>query len=124
MAEVELPKDATGKDITLDTKSCYYKDGHKYFISGFEYEVCTGKWKVLFAGGEYSYPEHVYLDPPDSWRRLLEDLDRVASGGSMCDYTCKDPDGCSKCKFNKAPCAVGVFADIANRIRALRGESK
>ena len=124
MSDIKLPVDATGKEIPLDTKRVYLKDGYEYFVLSFEYVISTGKWKVLFDKGEFCDPANLYLDPPDSWGRLLADLDRAASGGSMCDYAGKNPDGCSKCKFNRAPCAVGVFVDIADRIRALRGDAE
>lgn len=124
MSDIKLPVDATGRKIPLDTKSVYYKDGCEYLVSGFEYVISTGKWKVWFDKGEFSDPANLYLDKPDSWGRLLADLDRAASGCSMCNYVGKNIGECSECKFNKVPCTIGVFVDIADRIRALRGDAE
>lgn len=70
-------------------------------------------------------PNELYSTPPDSWEKLEDDLDRVASCGEngtpVCAYT-RQP--CAVCKFHGSEdCTSAMCADIASRIRKLRGES-
>ena len=69
-------------------------------------------------------PNELYSTPPDSWEKLEEDLDRVASCGEngtpVCAYT-RQP--CAVCKFHSSEnCTSAMCADIESRIRKLRGE--
>lgn len=65
------------------------------------------------------------LKAPDSWEKLLEDLNEGAnhSGYSSCFYFRKAECDCSSCKADRySNCDQPVFKDIASRIRRLRGE--
>lgn len=66
-----------------------------------------------------------YLTQPDSWKKLLEDLDRGADAldYESCAYFGKSGSDCSSCIADKyGTCETIVMRDIASRIRKLRGE--
>lgn len=111
---IELPKDAEGREIPLDTKALYGKDGEGLDVRHFEFSPFSGKWIIaaLKGGpcnwtGVYRSPQNVHLEkpaPPDSWEKLEEDLDR-----------CIEAD-CVSLGVSLVP------EDIKQRIRKLRGE--
>lgn len=121
---IELPKDAEGREIPLDTDALYDKNGERLPIYEWEYfpKLTHIKWKVrlLFdVSGVHHFPNEYLLTPPDSLEKLEEDLDR---GKDICDYfeDCpEDMDGksCSECK-------KAALKNIASRIRKLRGEDE
>lgn len=130
MACVELPKDATGREIPLDTKLLYDKEGNPKEVSIFTYapRSYSSGWNVVLAGGFERFASAMFLnppEPPDSWEKLEEDLDRCTFGNSICRYyspsgSCKD---CTIDQFNeRCGCEELVFKDIKKRIRKLRGE--
>ena len=126
---VELPNDAEGREIQLDTVVLYDKDGKRLAIYAWEYmpKLKHSKWRVRFlfdeSGVKY-YPDDYYLTPPDSWEKLEEDLDKCIETDDTCRYysesgicakcTRPDNDGCG--------CTTVMFSDIKKRIRKLRGE--
>ena len=126
---VELPKDADGREIPLDTDALYDKNGERLAIYAWEYmpKLKHSKWRVLFlfdeSGVKY-YPDDYYLTPPDSWEKLLEDLD--AAGNARHEETCayfnrdKDAYCCTSCPACNDDCVLIAMRDIASRIRKLR----
>lgn len=125
MAIIELPKDAQGREIPLDTECLYMKDGTKHSVDGFMFCRRDAEWSVETHIAIYD-TEELYLTPPDSWEALEEDLDRVTSCGEnstpVCAYT-RQP--CAVCKFHSSEnCTSAMCADIAFRIRKLRGEDR
>ena len=124
MAIIEMPKDAKGREIPLDTKILYSESGKCFEVNRFTYSVVQTipglKWGVVFMDCRYDYCSSFYLtppEPPDSWEKLEEDLDK---GEDICDYFEECPaemDGksCSDCK-------KAALKNIASRIRKLRGE--
>lgn len=118
---IELPKDAEGREIPLDVGALYDKNSNR--VEVFRWNYVRGRnnnwtFNLLF---EYTnvlhYPQDYYLTSPDSWEKLEEDLGR---GKDICDYfeECpKEMDGksCSECK-------KAALKNIASRIRKLRGE--
>lgn len=139
---IELPKDAEGREIPLDTKALYGKDGEGLDVRHFEFSPFSGKWIIaaLKGGpcnwtGVYRSPQNVHLEkptPPDSWEKLFEDLKAVADYGNSshldsptCHYTHTVGKPCDKCKFYRSKsCISEMCADIAYRIRELRDEDK
>lgn len=137
MANIELPKDAEGREVPLDTKVLYNEDGKCFKVNRFTYSVVQTipglKWGVVFMDCLYDYCSPFYLappEPPDSWEKLEEDLNRtMGKPDAICAYFgCEDGD-CVACKLNKKsfkaipycnPCLA--FRDILDRIRKLRGE--
>lgn len=72
-------------------------------------------------------PNELYSNPPDSWEKLEEDLDRGAraSDYEVCAYFRKSKCGCSSCIADESRSCEQVFMrDVASRIRKLRGEGE
>lgn len=120
---IELPKDASGACVRLNTTTMYREDGTQFHVSDLFFEVKPYKW---FArnGSECIEVGKLYLTPPDSWKKLLKDLDRSAGDNvifARCTYF--ETYDCTKCcHFCRGDCAKAMLKDIADRIRKLRGE--
>lgn len=125
---VELPKDAEGREIPLDTALLYGKvSGEEYEVVCFNFSPSMRQWRVELKRrddlGIYA-TESFTLSQPDSWEKLEEDLDKCIETDDTCRYysesgicakcTRPDNDGCG--------CTTVMFNDIKNRIRKLRGE--
>ena len=139
---VELPKDADGREIPLDTKVLYEKEGDELRVKRVEFDVFDGSWcfavkkDSLTLATIYRRQQDVYLvkpAPPDSWEKLLEDLDNAAKGGdnAECLYMRREDievgEQCSGCRLYNADdvfsdCSLLAYADIADRIRKLRSD--
>lgn len=122
---IELPKDAEGREIPLDTKVMYGAVGGArnivYWVFTTDSDLVDKEWRSCWRAytdsGRKLDPELMHLTPPDSWEKLEEDLGR---GKDICGYfeECpKEMDGksCSECK-------KAALKNIASRIRKLRGE--
>lgn len=132
---IELPKDAEGREIPLDTKTLYNEDGKCFKVNHFTYSVVQTmpglKWGVVLMDCRYDYCSSFYLtppEPPDSWKKLLEDLDRGADADFAfpCAYFDKSGSDCESCIINKhtdwrTSCDRVAMSEIASRIRKLRG---
>lgn len=130
---IELPRDAEGREISLDTSKLFISDGTMVHVLRFEYMYHThdahDAWFVYI---ERTPGEHmtlhacdVHLTPPDSWEKLEEDLRRYtnALNYEACAYFGKSTRPCPSCIANKGEtCESVVMRDIASRIRKLRGE--
>lgn len=123
---VELPKDAEGREIPLDTKVLFDKDGQEIEVSRYQYypKVGPGYWNLKSVRNKYYRQDEVYLTPPDSWKKLEEDLNRCTGNDDVfacCAYF--ETYDCTKCcHFYQGDCTMAVLKDIASRIRKLRGE--
>lgn len=127
MTNIELPKDANGCEIPLDTKVLYFKDGSDHKVAKWVLYPYEGiRWAVVFDSGVRRDPDVLYLTQPDSWEKLEEDLARCIEEGGLCVYY--SPSGrCSTCILDrKDPCSCNsiVLEDIERRIRKLRGEGE
>lgn len=124
MANIELPKDAEGREIPLDTKVLYFKDGSEHRVAKWVLYPYEGiRWAVVFDNEVRRDPDVLYLTQPDTWKKLLEDLDRGAEAVvyEACKYFGNK--GCSSCIADTdKSCEQVAYADIAARIRNLRGE--
>lgn len=131
---IELPKDAEGREIPLDTKVLYNEDGKCFKVNCFTYSAVQTmpglKWGVVFMDCQYDYCSSFYLTPPetpDSWEKLLADLKRGASRvhHPECAYFGRDENDCDQCEaVCSFACKKIAFADIESRIRKLLGEDK
>ena len=125
---VELPKDAKGREIPLDTEVLYDKDGKEIVVSRYQYYPKSASyWNIKSVRNKYYRQDEVYLTKPDSWEKLEKDLDRCADAPDYeeCAYFGKDASRCSSCVAGKeASCSKTVMRDIASRIRKLRGEDE
>lgn len=125
---VELPKDADGREIPLDTALLYGKvSGDEYEVVCFKFSPSMRRWRVELKRrddlGIYA-TESFTLSQPDSWEKLEDDLDKCIETDDTCRYysesgicakcTRPDNDGCG--------CTTVMFSDIKKRIRKLRGE--
>lgn len=129
---VELPKDAEGKEIPLDTTVLYDKNDKEVVVSRYQYypRVGYGYWNIKSVRNEYYRVDEVYLTPPDTLEKLLDDLDNAVKGGDAaeCCYShreCFDADtqciGCrlDSSQYDSTDCSYRAYADIADRIRKL-----
>lgn len=133
MANIELPKDAEGREIPLDTKVLYNEDGKCFKVNRFTYSVVQTmpglKWGVVFMDCRYDYCSSFYLTPPetpDSWEKLEEDLDRCIKESNLCMYYNQNLD-CNNCTISgneSRGCTSIALKDIRERIRKLRGEGE
>lgn len=130
---VELPKDAEGREIPLDTVALYDDDGNVYSVRRFIYttdfdlgDKWMNSWYIVVDDYKTAKPEQMHLTSPDSWEKLLDDLGEA--GDARYDEACayfhrdKDEDGCTSCPGDEDGCARIAMRDIASRIRKLRGE--
>lgn len=136
---IELPKDAEGREIPLGTKVLYDEEGNELCVKVVEFRPFSKEWSFAVQKGQkgpsgrptvYRRPRYVYLEKPalpDSWEKLLEDLDRGVKSVNYraCEYFGKVGVGaCSSCIANKnESCDRAAYADIASRIRKLRGDT-
>lgn len=124
---VELPKDADGREIPLDTEVLYDKEGKRKEVDWYAYYPDKDMWDVVFEDSLIRFsPSNFSLTQPDSWEKLLEDLDAAgdARHQGVCDYFNRDKDEycCKSCPGGKDGCTLIAIRDIADRIRKLRGE--
>lgn len=125
---VELPKDAEGREIPLDTALLYGEvSGDEYEVVCFNFSPITRQWRVELKRrddfGIYA-TESFTLIPHDSWEKLEEDLDKCIEANDSCLYY-NTYGICAKCTRpdnDGDGCATVIFSDIKNRIRKLRGE--
>lgn len=113
---VELPKDAEGREIPLDTKVLYDKDGHPKDVSLFTYapRSYSSGWNVVLVGGFERFASTMNLTPPDSWEKLLDDLSEAGDARyyEACAYFHRDKDegGCLSCPGGEDGCArIAMF---------------
>lgn len=139
MINIELPRDAAGCEIPLDTTVLYDAAGDAHNVHRFVYATdldadgkFTDSWIMAIDDCKVVKPAQMYLIPPDSWEKLLEDLKAVEDYGNSsyldsptCRYANMVGKPCSKCKFYGSGNCVGeMCADIAYRIRELRSEDE
>ena len=122
---VELPRDAEGREIPLDTECLYSHGGEKQDVLSFTYYRKKDRWEIGTAT-RFINSTCLYLTPLDSWEKLLEDLGEAGDARyyEACAYfhRDKDEDGCTSCPGGEDGCARIAMRDIADRIRKLRGE--
>lgn len=129
---IELPKDAEGREIPLDTKVLYGDGGAArnivYWVfttdSDLEKEW-RNCWRAVTDAGRKLDPELMYLTEPDSWEKLEEDLDRCIKADSLCAYSPSEE--CSTCilpRDSQCNCDSFALKAIKERIHKLRGEGE
>lgn len=125
---VELPKDAEGREIPLDTECLYTYKGEKQDVFSFTYHRRKDIWEIE-TDMRIVNSIYLYLTPPDSWEKLEEDLNRAAKRDavtSQCRYF-NTTNKCVNCPIHNGfgGCVhkdERAFGDILNRIHKLRGE--
>lgn len=133
MANIELPKDAEGREIPLDTKVLYNRDGYIYEVACYIYAVHQTIpmriWNAKMLDGTIRYTTSLYLTSSDTWEKLEEDLGRAAER-DVVPTCCRYFNATNKCNgcplYGSVNCDVHrdgrAFENILDRIRKLRGE--
>lgn len=131
---VELPKDANGCEIPLDTVALYDDDGNVYSVRRFIYttdfdlgDKWINSWIAVVDDYKTAKPEQMYLTTPDSWEKLEEDLDRCIEESDLCMYYNNQNPDCNNCTISgneSRGCTSVALEDIKKRIRNLRGEGE
>lgn len=129
---IQLPRDAKGREIPLDTEVLFDKDGNEIEVSCYRYypKVGPGYWNIRSVRNKYYRQDEVHLNPPDSWERLEEDIRRIGTDDCtwFCGYANENPvenacpDSCKFFKGDEITCRKKLADDILSRIRKLRGE--
>lgn len=80
--KISLPKDADGREIPLNTTALYDENGSRRVVDWFKFYPDNDRWVIVFKGS-YSHflPKNLSITKPDSWDKLLDDLDNAAKGG-------------------------------------------
>lgn len=128
---IELPKDAEGREIPLDTVALYDDSGNVYSIRRFIYtndfdlnDKWMNSWYVVTDDYKTAKSELMHLTKPDSWEKLEDDLDRCIEESNLCMYYNQNLD-CNNCTISgneSRGCTSIALEDIKKRIRMLRGE--
>lgn len=127
MANIELPKDAEGRESPLDVDALYDKNGER--VEVFRWNYVRGRNNNWTFNRTFEFvtvplhPQDYYLAPPDSWEKLEEDLDRCIKEDCLCPYSPSEE--CSECilpRDSQNHCDSIALKDIKKRIRKLRGE--
>ena len=127
---IELPKDAEGREIPLDTVALYDDSGNVYSIRRFIYtndfdlnDKWMNSWYVVTDDYKTAKSELMHLTKPDSWEKLEDDLDRCIEESNLCMYYNENLD-CNNCTISgneSRGCTSIALEDIKKRIRMLRG---
>lgn len=137
---IELPRDANGQIIPLDTTMMYRNDNSQFCVTDFFYEAKPNRWFAR-KGNTCIETSRLYLQikkkncyeqliADDSWDSLIDDLGRAyhepKADDTLCAYTgrSRKQNKCKHCRFNYADkiCEKSVMLDIEFRIRRLLGE--
>lgn len=130
---IQLPKDAEGREIPLDTKVLYGSGGTARNIVYWVYTVDSDLekewgncWRAVTDAGRKLDPELMYLTEPDSWEKLEEDLGKIANHHTevVCPYYDREIKDCEGCKLEgyDCSCSHAFLKDVMARISKLRGE--
>lgn len=129
----ELPRDAEGREIPLDTKVLYGDGGtarnivYWVFMTDSDLEKeWRNCWRAVTDAGRKLDPGLMYLTEPDSWEKLEEDLGKIANHQTevVCPYYDREIKDCEGCKLEgyDCSCSHAFLKDVMARIRKLRGE--
>ena len=123
--QINLPKDAEGREIPLDTECLYTCDGEKQDVLSFRYYRRKDRWEI--ETDTYIVNSiYLYITPPDSWEKLEEDLDKCISNNNDSCYYFSKSGACCDCTIDPSAidcrCDSLVFKSIKERIRKLRSK--
>ena len=126
--QITLPKDAEDKEVPLDTELLYDEYGNPHNIVKFIYhhdcETGAKGWTVKYDNGVERFVSVMYLNQPDSWKKLEDDLDKCIRN-NYCYYFSKSG-MCCDCTIDPSridyKCDSFIFNSIKERIRKLRNK--
>ena len=142
--KIALPKDAEGREIPLDTKVLYDKDGNELRVKCVEFDPFDENWRFILKADsniwfDARYPRYSYLEKPttpDSWEKLLDDMERAIHtpdpdtyASITCGYFDSANMDCAECERKhdicRETCNDAAWVDITARIHKLMvGEGK
>lgn len=127
---IELPKDAEGKSIPLDTECLYTHDGEKQSVLSFTYYREKDRWEIE-TDTRIANPIYLYLTKPDTPKQLIEDIKRAQdacnhNGNHVAACSYSGNSTCSGCDFHvgNETCTSKMLKDIATRVERLCGDAK
>lgn len=134
--QITLPRDAEGREIPLDVEFLYNASGESVKPCSFtfnRYDVFGWEMHLVGAPNLVYDPKSFYLTLPDSWDKLLDDLDNAAKGGDNAECLYSRREGveagsqCYGCKlynqdYGSHECEYLAYGNIADRIRKLRSD--
>ena len=110
----------------LSRKTFNLEDGTDFSVYIWSYYRNSDSWVAVGTNLGAVDTDALYLDKPDSWEKLLEDLERTGTNRPItllaCEYYRQGFMDCRKCSAGGKDCNQRMFADIVDRIRKLRGE--
>lgn len=118
---VELPKDAEGREIPLDTEVLYDKEGKRREVDWYTFYPDKDRWDVVFEDSCVHHSTKFFsITTPDSWEKLEEDLDRCITENNACMYYSTDGT-CQNCavRGTSGACTPKILENILDRIRKL-----
>ena len=119
---VELPEDAEGREIPLDTEILYDENGNEYEVYHYRYPVRRTipqrGWQVVMMDYIVHGVSGLHLTPPDSRGKLKEDLKAVEGHGNYAHDIGKE---CAECRLYAGDRTVNMCKDIVSRIHKLGG---
>lgn len=125
---IELPRDANGQIIPLDTTMMYRDDNNQFHVTDFFYEAKPDKWFAR-SGSECVEVNRLHLDTyeKDSLEKLAADIDRTLNHprGLVCTYANRKMHECNGCKLSgHLSCLKAFTSDISSRVHRLAGDAK
>ena len=126
--DIELPKDAEGREIPLDTEVLYDKEGKRREVDWYTYYPDKDMWDVVLADSSAHFsPRNLSLTTPDSLKKLEEDLGKILNHPKkiVCAYFNRERKDCDGCKIEncEGSCSYACLEDIMTRIHELRGDN-
>ncbi len=134
---IELPIDANGMTVPLDTTLMYRESNEQFHVTDFFYEAKPDKW---FArnGSECIEVSTLYLVIiKKGWKALLDDLKRTSDrclSFPPCEYfnrtdhnqviSCDNLSEDEKCPGSNCGCERDLFDDVIYRIYSLLSDAK
>lgn len=123
---VELPKDAEGREIPLDTGTLYKKNGVAKYIYHYKFDPRGTYWFAETDDGSRNTSEFL-INQPDSLEKLEDDLGKILNHPEkvVCAYFNRERKDCDGCKLEncEGSCSHACLRDVIERINKLRGEN-
>ena len=125
---IELPRDANGMFVPLDTNMMYRDDNSQFQVTDFFYEAKPDRW-LARSGSECVETSRLYLDASgkDSLEKLAADIDRTLNHpqGLVCAYANRKRRECNGCKLSgHLSCLKAFTSDISSRVHRLAGDAE